>query len=1033
MDYGCDTGIHGSGTNAESKGAQASEERQEIHTSTLAGTVKPVTFDSSQSQYSLKFSTSDAELVADALLEDFTSPVLPIVSPLKRLRSPDSRQKAGRLIKPSQPELPTKRDHTIDQLNADGDEYIPREFDAAGERKVSLTGHLQAGREYRCRTFRVQDRGDKLFMLAVECARTLGYLNSFIFFEKNRSLWRIVADQNEKDYLAAKEILSSSDRSLEIAIVTARSVFPDQKRPGGIAVRPNLKNSSASDSRPPPLRCQFCRRLHSTGDTLKRHLQRGDCPGQGHGIAPGVAHHENVSQELFSTSTYDHGSLIEETYIQTKLEHQSRAHENIRDAELAIQNILYGSWTSTSSRYSSPEEGKDQDIWSSAVKISSRSTGLNSVRILKESNLPFHQSPSRHPPQELKEPRSRSSASSAHSNASDRLDRSPYGSRLAQFAEQVINSRKASGFDSPSQSQQKLHQPPPPLPPSQRLVRPNQRSDTINSSVEEQQREGNSKSRTSRERISSPPLNFDDASDRRSFRASYPSSISQEEMERENEAEDRQPEEWTPKGVAAKDAAQLINSVATRPSESGSDSDTGSGLECWWDWDFPGSAAADMKAQTIKFLIARFNSDYSSFGDFFASIQPCHQHATGPQANEPEPSKGSRHPSNATGRQCDKGKRKTLHEDDLNEDKDEEDGNDDDERRRKRSLGAHNETEGEERLLACPFYKKDPFRHRACARKVLKAVSRVKYHLLRCHQQPIHCDRCSTTFDCEHDRVAHARMTVPCAVETVIKWDAIDEDQKRQLSRRISSKQSERDQWFGIYAILFPDAENVPESPYLDRLESRLLRQLVTYAEVEGKGIVDELMVSLPESLRLVQLDIAAFLDSATQDFISRLFEKWETAARITSSKGGTTTLPLIPSEGSSIAAATATTTNVLGVHADTQPFNTTQSSPLQPVVTVPATAAAPQFWDFGEPLEMVDFNVPGSASTPLNDYHAHAGPSNSEQWALNNTSPLRSSQFVDLDLLPNAPSDWPGLLSITEPSSTYQYNRMAAGKAAQE
>src|SRR5690349_4295047 len=49
--------------------------------------------------------------------------------------------------------LPTVRDHTTDQLGAQGDEYVPREYDEAGEKKVTETGHLLEGREYRCRTF----------------------------------------------------------------------------------------------------------------------------------------------------------------------------------------------------------------------------------------------------------------------------------------------------------------------------------------------------------------------------------------------------------------------------------------------------------------------------------------------------------------------------------------------------------------------------------------------------------------------------------------------------------------------------------------------------------------------------------------------------------------------------------------------------------------------------------------------------------------------------------------------------------------
>ncbi|XWW92987.1 hypothetical protein V2A60_000915 [Cordyceps javanica] len=121
--------------------------------------------------------------------------------------------------------LPTVRDHTTDQLNQAGDEYIPREVDEFGEKKVMANGQLLGNRTYRCRTFLVPNRGDKLFMLATECARVLSYRDSYLLFNKNRSLFKIIASQAEKDDLVQQEILPFSYRSRQIAIVTARSMF----------------------------------------------------------------------------------------------------------------------------------------------------------------------------------------------------------------------------------------------------------------------------------------------------------------------------------------------------------------------------------------------------------------------------------------------------------------------------------------------------------------------------------------------------------------------------------------------------------------------------------------------------------------------------------------------------------------------------------------------------------------------------------------------------------------------------------------
>ena len=121
--------------------------------------------------------------------------------------------------------LPTVRDHTTDQLTYDQDEYIPREYDEQGERKVSPTGEPLGSRQFKMRTFYVANRGDKRFMLATECARVLGYRDSYLLFNKNRSLHKIIATQQEKDELIHQEILPYSYRSRQIAIVTAKSMF----------------------------------------------------------------------------------------------------------------------------------------------------------------------------------------------------------------------------------------------------------------------------------------------------------------------------------------------------------------------------------------------------------------------------------------------------------------------------------------------------------------------------------------------------------------------------------------------------------------------------------------------------------------------------------------------------------------------------------------------------------------------------------------------------------------------------------------
>lgn len=121
--------------------------------------------------------------------------------------------------------LPTVRGHTTDQLTAEQDEYLPREYDEAGEQKVSPMGEPLGGRQFQIRTFCVVNRGTKRFMLAIECARLLGYRDSYMLFKKNRSLYKINVTQEEKDALIHQAILPSSAQSRPITIVTVKAIF----------------------------------------------------------------------------------------------------------------------------------------------------------------------------------------------------------------------------------------------------------------------------------------------------------------------------------------------------------------------------------------------------------------------------------------------------------------------------------------------------------------------------------------------------------------------------------------------------------------------------------------------------------------------------------------------------------------------------------------------------------------------------------------------------------------------------------------
>lgn len=97
--------------------------------------------------------------------------------------------------------------------------------DAEGEKKVDKLGHLQDGREYRCRTFTVHGRGKRLYMLSTEPARCVGFRDSYLFFAKHKRLFKIIINEDEKRDLIARQLIPHSYKGRAIGIVTARSVF----------------------------------------------------------------------------------------------------------------------------------------------------------------------------------------------------------------------------------------------------------------------------------------------------------------------------------------------------------------------------------------------------------------------------------------------------------------------------------------------------------------------------------------------------------------------------------------------------------------------------------------------------------------------------------------------------------------------------------------------------------------------------------------------------------------------------------------
>ncbi|KAI1327679.1 hypothetical protein F5Y16DRAFT_371012 [Xylariaceae sp. FL0255] len=133
------------------------------------------------------------------------------------------RGRGGRKGAPAPPTTQAidKEGTTVDIV----DDELALPEDPEGETKVDKMGHLQDGREYRCRTFTIAGRGERLYMLSTEPARCVGFRDSYLFFTKHKRLYKIIVDDDAKRDMIERDIIPHSYKGRAIGVVTARSVF----------------------------------------------------------------------------------------------------------------------------------------------------------------------------------------------------------------------------------------------------------------------------------------------------------------------------------------------------------------------------------------------------------------------------------------------------------------------------------------------------------------------------------------------------------------------------------------------------------------------------------------------------------------------------------------------------------------------------------------------------------------------------------------------------------------------------------------
>ena len=124
----------------------------------------------------------------------------------------------------------------------EGDEFVTEE-DPKGNTKIDAAGRLLGDRRFKAQTFNLPQRHpEKMFMLAIDAARTSGFRDSLYYFRRNPLAFKLNATQPEKDYLIEIGKLGPHLRTRSVTLITARSAYKlhGAKMLIGESVYPNL-------------------------------------------------------------------------------------------------------------------------------------------------------------------------------------------------------------------------------------------------------------------------------------------------------------------------------------------------------------------------------------------------------------------------------------------------------------------------------------------------------------------------------------------------------------------------------------------------------------------------------------------------------------------------------------------------------------------------------------------------------------------------------------------------------------------------
>lgn len=334
-----------------------------------------------------------------------------------------------------------------------------------------------------------------------------------------------------------------------------------------------------------------------------------------------------------------------------------------------------------------------------------------------------------------------------------------------------------------------------------------------------------------------------------------------------------------------------------------------------------------------------------------------------------------------------------------------DDGDQDDSQRPPRKIIRRNSSPDHKKVLACPYFKKDPKRHGHCGKRLLKRIRDVKQHLTRVHTSARYCQRCHVTF--KDDESMNAHIYQCDRQDSSSASEVISYQQHLELARKSKPSLSEPCQWFVIWDILFPNCRR-PISAYIDPDLSADLSGFLEYCEIYGPAMLTQMALSITDLVRSEASEDSREeqLRRISNEGMGRLVEAWTSRQSADSQSSSDQRTPRIEEETpqSSVDSAVVLGSQALTLEVDSQSSGIAQSSSIPGPIYPPTETVATAEVKTHLPPEDIATEVP-----QLNDEHLAPFTVTEDQQTLgHHQGDVNDGSFeidwatVDLDKLPD-------------------------------